>query len=492
MKTQHHPHQILLQPTDVLFFRDGRPMTGAHAGHTAAWPLPDITNHALHAALHRAGLNGVHSHNHTEGNNRRRRSASRKFGSLLTAGPFPVRVEESGQLTWFFPRPQDAPLAGSVEVTLVPATNAGAPPDDRWTGSSLPAMLRYAVVNTRPPSKDTKGEPWINAAALAQYLGNGAGNEKPAFVRDEEIADQEAQIGIAIDPDTQTAGRGAVSGMIYSAHYLRLRDHWRLGLFAEAMDKLDSDPTQRRDLIAELFRDGPHRILVGGQQRICTACATTTDGDPLPLPTGLTQPNQFHRLPDGKFAVKWILLSPAIWPEIPAGTAANGTTRQHHPGGWLPNWVCPQSGAVLLRIVPREERRRRRSLDYTNRGYDGSANSQEIRARLVAALVPKPLVVTGWALSTEANPDDHGAKSTHLAVPAGAVYYFEADSPDEAANLASVLNWQADSAANQIKNRRSTLLGEKGYGLGICGTWQHQVTPTSGNVPGAATNPETK
>src|SRR5579885_1686055 len=196
MKTQHHPHQILLQPTDVLFFRDGRPMTGAHAGHTAAWPLPDITNHALHAALHRAGLNGVHSHNHTEGNNRRRRSASRKFGSLLTAGPFPVRVEESGQLTWFFPRPQDAPLAGSVEVTLVPATNAGAPPDDRWTGSSLPAMLRYAVVNTRPPIKDTKGEPWINAAALAQYLGNGAGSEKPAFVRDEEIADQEAQIGI--------------------------------------------------------------------------------------------------------------------------------------------------------------------------------------------------------------------------------------------------------------------------------------------------------
>ena len=36
-------HQILLQPNDVLFFRDGRPMSGSLAGHSVAWPLPDAS-----------------------------------------------------------------------------------------------------------------------------------------------------------------------------------------------------------------------------------------------------------------------------------------------------------------------------------------------------------------------------------------------------------------------------------------------------------------
>ncbi|MCS7338971.1 MAG: type III-B CRISPR module-associated protein Cmr3, partial [Verrucomicrobiae bacterium] len=100
-------HQILLQPTDVLFFRDGRPMAGSLAGHTAAWPLPDVTNHALHAALHRAGFTNAHAH-------RIGRSGAysdqrvRKFGCLVTAGPFPVQICEKPDakaraVTWYFP-----------------------------------------------------------------------------------------------------------------------------------------------------------------------------------------------------------------------------------------------------------------------------------------------------------------------------------------------------------------------------------------------------
>ena len=67
-----------------------------------------------------------------------------------------------------------------------------------------------------------------------------------------------------------------------------------------------------------------------------------------------------------------------------------------------------------------------------------------------------------------------GAKSTQLAVPAGAVYYFEAESAEDAANLAAALNWHGkeDNPA-MIKNRRSTLMGEKGFGLGVCGTWKY-------------------
>lgn len=63
-----------------------------------------------------------------------------------------------------------------------------------------------------------------------------------------------------------------------------------------------------------------------------------------------------------------------------------------------------------------------------------------------------------------------GAKSTHLAVPAGAVYYFEAADPDHASKLAAALNWHGKDQT--FVNRRSGLFGEKGFGLGVCGTWE--------------------
>jgi hypothetical protein len=179
------------------------------------------------------------------------------------------------------------------------------------------------------------------------------------------------------------------------------------------------------------------------------------------------------RLSNGKALVKWVLLSPAIWPEMTDGPSHRGTERMGHCGGWLPNWVDPQTGALLLRGVAQEERKRRRSINASGQGYRSEDGADAISANLVAAIIPKPLVVTGWALPDEAAGEQGGAQSTHLAVPAGAVYYFEAGSPDDARKLAAALNWHgSESNHTTIKNRRSTLLGEKGFGLGVCGTWQ--------------------
>jgi CRISPR-associated protein Cmr3 len=73
----------------------------------------------------------------------------------------------------------------------------------------------------------------------------------------------------------------------------------------------------------------------------------------------------------------------------------------------------------------------------------------------------------------------HSAKPTHLAVPAGSVYYFECRDPEAARVLAAALNWHGeDTSPTTIKNRRSTLMGEKGFGLGVCGTWDfHHDSP---------------
>ena len=189
-------------------------------------------------------------------------------------------------------------------------------------------------------------------------------------------------------------------------------------------------------------------------------------GPALPLPLG--KRDSFKER-NGKFLVKWILLSPAVWPAIAADAGRNINA---HQGGWLPNWINPHNGEVLLKAgdVARRESESREA-------WRQRARQQgNISAKLVSAIVSKPLVVTGWSLPDEGGASESersgGAQSAHLAVPAGAVYYFEADSAEEARKLAAALNWHGnDAKPTTIKNRRSALLGEKGFGLGVCGTW---------------------
>ena len=152
---------LLLEPTDVLFFRDGRPMGGASSGHGAAWPLPHVINHAFHAALHRADFQGIHRHvpgrssikrDYSEEN---RADHGRLFGSLTTAGPFPVCTQGAAH-TWFFPRPADADNSG--KPILLPVKPAGP--------SSLPKPLQYAIGSTRPPDKESPPRGGVKAFSI--------------------------------------------------------------------------------------------------------------------------------------------------------------------------------------------------------------------------------------------------------------------------------------------------------------------------------------
>ena len=493
-------NQILLQPTDVLFFRDGRPMGGALAGHGAAWPLPTVTSAALHAALHRSGLAASARPHARKVERTRSDSHEEHFGSLTAVGPFPVCTGGAAD-TWFFPRPLDADCAvvtvddrhspngqkqtglGSITITQKPVA--------RLADSASSAPLPLAVASCLPPTK-TPVIPWWSEGAWNAYLGTeqrggpaGAAINGRLFIRaDADFSDHEAAIGIGISAETGTQD----GERIYSAHYLRLREDWRLGLFAATAEKTDTHGERSDHVAAHFAHEGT--VLLGGQQRICTVKSTiVAAGTRLPLPFGMAA--NFHLAPiptlggpQPKHLVKWVLLSPAIFPAItpaPDARDAEGQPLTRHSGGWLPSWVSDDAAhAVLLRapLPPRDVARESRE-DYRRR----VRNQPAIAASLVAALVPKPIPVTGWSLGNQ-NEDDFspktltraaGAKPTHLAVPAGAVYYFACDSADDAVSLAAALNWHgSDSTGTTIKNRRSTLLGEKGFGLGVCGTWSLQ------------------
>ncbi len=441
-----------LAPQDLLFFRDARPFETS-GGHGARWPEPSVVFDALHAALHRAFPDKqIWEHHHRFGRSSRRfpeKECNQRFGSLTTAGLFPFWKDGP----WLFPAPADVVAAPEQHPHWrlgLTATTRGA--------TNLPAtFLKHTPANYAPPTKDT-ALPWWSTRALTDYMA-GKRPARSELFTSEDLFAGEWTTGIGMDPETQTQD----GQRIYSAEYLRLRPDVRCGFAAGLPMKQNGNSNDIRECIQHLFT-ASKTIIVGGQQRSCLV-EPWLSAAPCPLPVG----------PDlTGTRVKWVLLTPAIWPRIQSQPDKG---IPEHPGGWLPNWICPKTGQVLLRhragirrVWDAEKRRtvRRAAVD------------NEIHAHLVAACVPKPVPIVGWTERLHLLEDEpdwasageaRGPKSTHLAVPSGSVYYFEANSHDAAVALANALNWHGATDGTGIKNRRSTLLGEKGYGLGVCGTW---------------------
>ncbi len=467
-------HTYTITPLALLFFRDGRPMTAnaGSGGHGARWPEPSILFDALHAALHRAFPAEKREdfqsweHSHFYGRNGRYAYRSddskrtHRFGSLVTAGPFPV-IEGA----WHFRCPTDVTRHRTTSPTLLPAQS-------KHGASNFPPPAIYPVLSRLEPDKNGP-HPWWNKAAIEQYLGVKT-NGTPLQLPDSDLFGSEWSTGIAIDPGTQTTGHGEASGKIYAAQYLRLREGVTLGVHAQMPAKNDQ-PGHVAEALKNLF-PASHVLICGGQQRACQVEQVSQDGLESVLPRSAEIKGQ---------RVKWMLLSPAVFPAISGNDSEgnpkkdrNGHPLAAHPGGWLPNWIDPATGRVLLKKG--DTRRGTRSREEWR---------QQIRrlapfdCRLVSSCIPKPIILTGWSdrlhligepLEEDSKRKSKGARGTFLAVPAGAVYYFEgADAP----TLADALSWhgstEENSARDCIVNRRSTLMGEKGFGLGVCGPWQY-------------------
>lgn len=469
----------LLEPQDLLFFRDGRPIETS-GGHGARWPDPSVIFDALHAALWRAfpadqPQPWEHRHDFGRSSQRPHNGDTQRFGSLATAGLFPVvqgraRAPRAAagappdaldvSCRWLFPAPADVAACDDARHWLLrPRSVQGT--------TNLPAcFLKYTVASLAKPTKDTV-PPWWSAAAWQSYLTGTKPDPSELFTPDDLFA-AEWTTGIGMDPETQTQD----GQRLYSAEYLRFRPDVRCGFTASLRMKQNGNGSDLRECIRELFAT-TQTIIVGGQQRTCRV-EEAQSADRLPFPVGPAIAGT---------RVKWVLLSPAIWPAIQADESKGIAA---HPGGWLPNWVCPQSGEVRLRH--RSGNLRRVWDEARGRPIRRADVDEAIAARLVAACVPKPVPITGWTErlhllrhETHWGQDGgaHGPRPSHLAVPAGAVYYFEAEAnrergttaEEEAARLAAALNWHGHTPGTEIRNRRSTLLGEKGFGLGVCGTW---------------------
>lgn len=400
-------HVLDIRPRDLLFFRDAKPMRASQIGYGDRWPLPNILHDALLTAFHERwpGLQTwERKHTHARlRNDRNFGTSSLRFGGLRTVGVFPTVAGEV-----HFPVPLDV---GADGLSLLA-------PCDTPGESNLPAPLVYPVAAFAPPAK--AGPPaWISRAELARYLRGDA------FWITEESAlfDVECRVGIGVSP----IAHSAINGAFYRSRYLRLRDS--AGLRSYAMCDAGGFSQSTVDVVKAFFPPSrQERIVLGGQRGIVHVTdGGVTDGQ---LPAVNSSVLQGHR-------VKWVLLTPAVF-----------------TNGWLPNWIDAATGRVLLKRGERPPK-----ADYTSRAAWRSAISAmpTIGARLAATRIGSPLPVSGWSLRA-AQP-----KKTHLAVPAGSVYYFETASRADARALVDALSgWHC----------RSDRFGEKGFGMGVCGTWR--------------------
>ncbi len=124
---------LRIEPRDVLFFRDARPMTASFAGHGAHWPLPGVLHDALHGALCRQWPGQTAWESTREGKSVR----TARFSNLRTAGPFPSKEGDV-----YLPRPADlvairTDRAARPVARLVPREATGE--------GNLPAPLREVL-----------------------------------------------------------------------------------------------------------------------------------------------------------------------------------------------------------------------------------------------------------------------------------------------------------------------------------------------------------
>lgn len=460
----NYKHQIVLTPRDVLYFRDGRPIGGAADGNGAQWPLPTVWHSAVLSAFHRnfseedvGKYAKKHEHARTKpGNNtykdknfgsREKARTKAVFGGVKTLGPFP---QMKGEI--YFPLPADL-LPEEKNDPKNPSPAQLLPCKPKLGGASnLPPPLKYVLWKEIKPTKQDLGQ-WISQKGLELYL-EGKIEELKKYIKNNgkdnlghirvnsDFFETEARPGIAINPETGTAE----DSKFYSAEYLRLKTDVNMCAFIDA-DSVGKG-NEHHDLWDEFCRNTLRQSLIFGGQR-GVVWSRPPKAKEILIPEAK---KHFSQISDGdkdKFLLKWTLLSPAFF-----------------NAGWIPGFCTERKneeiikdGKVRLKAIPvrgtltRDEWRKK------------CTNAPKINAQLVAARIGKAITVSGWKINATEKDGNDGAgapKATRLLVPAGSVYYFECDSAEDAEKLYVALHGKV----------KSDLLGEQGYGLGVCSAWE--------------------
>lgn len=432
---------VLIEPTDVLFFRDAIPMSaGQGKGAGARMPFPSTLHEAFRASLLRA--NGGTTHGKSEqgrppsadrkgdwyakGHDGRTFIATKAFRSLRAIGPLPWQQD----LGVLFPVPLDVARDGDKVARL----QLWCSPTGPWlqtTGESSRFSPLCLPLATTPPDKHRQLRGWWTSVQMRDYLKGVVQRPAPGFspTSTDSLWAAEHRIGVEIEPGSFASKEG----QLYAGSYLRLDRHTRFVAWTEI-----ADPSQASGLEAEAREREREQLgalnwlLVGGEFRLARLWQSTEAGQPFPDYLGELAQTPAPAPDDGPCLLKWVLVTPAIFAHgsLPGWCA---DTKKDRLNGPLP------IGQVCLELPG--------------------------RARLISWCLGRSITVSGWDVV------EGRAKPTMLAAPEGSVYYFLCENRAAATALAKKLHWQP----------RSDFYGEKGCGYGLV-SFDVQMHPASASL----------
>jgi len=205
---------LVIQPHDVLLFRDGKPFSAGTdiRARSLFPPTPFTIQGAIRARV--LFSSGVSSAAYVSGKTQEAQKLQEligipkdSYGKLQLWGPF-LAKQENDRWVRYFPLPADIVRLSGSYALLQPLKKSP------WQ-SNLPAGLQTPWLRTPERLEEVRG--WISEDELGRYLGGVA----PGKVYDEsEFVEREHRFGIAIE----RARRTVRESYLYLAEFLRLKE----------------------------------------------------------------------------------------------------------------------------------------------------------------------------------------------------------------------------------------------------------------------------
>jgi CRISPR-associated protein Cmr3 len=415
---------LAVTPHDPIIARDGRPF-GKDQGirmRSLDWPYPSVLAGSLRTMLGK--MNGGSFDD-----------VVTKLLDISVAGPLPMKGTQL-----FLPLPKDI-LAREengnlVAIPLRPAVMGTGEGCDLPDGSLLPTMIPEAIEDDFKPKKLPA---FWSMAKMIEWLANPSGfnftlcrdpkkeDDETKRCDDEKIRecwqddpdfleapkkDERIHTGI----DAKTGAAAVEEGLLFMSVGLDLSTTEEGGSICLAA-KVEADGIFE-ELISKL--DDIHPL--GGERRL-------VQWSQIDEPIGWNCPDKISsklaELNSGK--IRMVLATPAIF-----------------SNGWLPGWlnlITKEDGKEILEGIP-----------------PGATDGRKLK--LVSACIDRWRPISGWS----AEAKSRGPKAIRRMVPAGSVYFFEAQNGKEASALAKS-RW-LESVCDKPQDCKD------GFGLAVWGVWE--------------------
>ncbi len=379
---------MLIEPSDVWSFRDGKPMLtgGGYITHSLFPPAPLTVQGAIRSLI--LGHSDVEWAAFREQSTSKARDLGQvigypaqgerkaSLGAFALRGPFLARLEQ-GKWLRYVPLPADVRRTKERApryFSLQPARRQDF--ESSWPASNLRPLWPYQEDGIEGIDERL----WLSERSLDDYLHMRPFDVLPT----RDLFDTEPRLGIALD----YSQRRPLQGMLYQIEFVRPRD--QVGLLVWLSDSVDLPSPQ-----------GVLRL--GGEGRSAHYRALTDEE--AKADAGLNQvPSRF----------KMVFLTPTYF-----------------DGGWQPTG-----------------------------GDAGWSDLIGVPVQLVSAALGRPQRIGGWDIAARGGRGWH--KPIRAFVPAGSVYFFEADQPPELP-LGSICQTPTD---------QDLPLDRLGFGQVAIGTWE--------------------